>query len=107
MLDKNKAREIATSYAHVVRESYNPKQIILFGSYVNGIPHENSDIDIAVIFDHVEGDYLEQWGKLIRLCRGISYDIETHMLDETGDKGGFLDYIRNTGEVIFEESIAR
>ena len=104
MLDKDKAKEIATSYAYAVRESHNPKQIILFGSYVNGNPHENSDIDIAVIFDHVEGDYLEQWGRLIRLCGDISYDIETHMLDETCNRSGFLDHIRNTGEIIYEAS---
>jgi predicted nucleotidyltransferase len=102
MLDKNKAREIANNYAYAVRKSYNPKQIILFGSYVNGTPHENSDIDIPVIFDQVEGDYLEQWGRLIRLCRGISFDIETPMLDETCNRSGFLDHIRNTGEIIYQ-----
>ena len=102
MLDKSKVREIATNYTQAVRQNYNPKQVILFGSYVNGTPHADSDIDIAVIFDHVEGDFLEQWGRLIRLCEGISYDIEAHMLDETCNRSGFLDHIRNTGEVIFE-----
>jgi len=102
MLDKDKVREIAANYAYAVRQFHSPKQIILFGSYVNGTPNENSDIDIAVIFDQVEGDYLEEWGRLIRLCRGISYDIETHMLDEECNRGGFLEHIRNTGEVIFE-----
>ena len=100
MLDKIEAREIANNYAHSVRQFYNPKQIILFGSYANGTPHEGSDIDIAVIFDYVEGDFLDQWGKLIRLCRGISYDIEVHLQDETMNQCGFLEHIRNTGEVL-------
>ena len=102
MLDKDKVKQIATSYAHAVSQSFNPKQIILFGSYANGTPHENSDIDIAVIFDIVEGDFLDQWGQLIRLCRGISYDIEVHLQDETMNRCGFLDHIRSTGEVLYE-----
>jgi len=102
MLDKSTVREIANNYAHVIRQAYNPKQVILFGSYVNGTPNAESDIDIAVVFEHVEGDFLEQWGRLIRLCENVSYDIEPHMLDESSGRSGFLDHIRRTGEVIFE-----
>jgi len=102
MLDKAKAREIATAYTTKVRETHSPKQVILFGSYVNGDPHEHSDIDIAVIFDNVEGNWLEAWGRLIGLREGISYDIEPHMLDETCNRSGFLDHIRKTGEVIYQ-----
>jgi len=102
MLDKIKVREIANNYALAVMRSYKPKQIILFGSYVNGIPHEDSDIDIAVIFDYVEGDFLDHWSKLISMCRGISYDIEVHLQDETMNRCGFLEHIRNTGEVLYE-----
>ena len=102
MLDKIKAREIANNYAHTVIQSYNPKQMILFGSYVNGTPHENSDIDIAVVFDYVEGDFLEQWSKLILLCQGISYDIEVHLQDESMNRCGFLEHIRNTGEILHQ-----
>ena len=102
MLDKSTVREIAANYTRVIRQVYNPKQVILFGSYVNGTPNAESDIDIAVVFEHVEGDFLEQWGRLIRLCEGVSYDIEPHMLDESSSRSGFLDHIRNTGEVIFQ-----
>jgi len=104
MLDKKTVRDIASRYTNVVRQAYSPKQIILFGSYVNGTPHADSDIDIAVIFDHIDGDFLKQWEDLISLCEGISYDIEAHMLDETCNRSGFLDHIRSTGEVIYKES---
>ncbi|MCL1883196.1 MAG: nucleotidyltransferase domain-containing protein [Defluviitaleaceae bacterium] len=102
MLDKAVVREIAENYAGTVRRHYNPKQIILFGSYVNGTPHKNSDIDIAVIFDNMEGNWLDEWGRLFQLCEGISFDIEAHMLDETCDRSGFLEHIRNTGEVLYQ-----
>ncbi|MCL2153988.1 MAG: nucleotidyltransferase domain-containing protein [Oscillospiraceae bacterium] len=102
MLDKREVREIAAKYTDKVLQLHNPKQIIIFGSYVNGSPHADSDIDIAIVFDSVEGDWLETWGRLIGLREGISYDIETHMLDETCNRSGFLDFIRETGEIIYQ-----
>ena len=101
MLDKKEVREIAEKYTNKVRQSYNPKQVIIFGSYITGTAHAESDIDIAVIFDNVEGDWLATWGDLIGLREGISYDIEAHMLDETCNRTGFLDHIRKTGEIIY------
>ena len=101
MLDKREVREIAIKYTDRVRQVYKPKQVIIFGSYVTGTPRADSDIDIAVVFDNVEGDWLETWGRLIGLREGISYDIETHMLDETCNRSGFLDHIRKTGEIIY------
>jgi predicted nucleotidyltransferase len=102
MLDKAEVREIAVKYTNKVRQFYSPKQIILFGSYINGNPHADSDIDIAIVFESVKGDWLETWGKLIGLREGISFDIETHMLDESCNKSGFLDHIRETGEVVYQ-----
>jgi predicted nucleotidyltransferase len=102
VLDKAEVREIAVKYTNKVRQFYDPKQIIIFGSYIDGTPNSDSDIDIAVVFDAVKGDWLETWGKLIGLREGISFDIETHMLDETCNESGFLDHIRKTGEVIFQ-----
>ena len=104
MLEKKEAREIANRYTDKVLQFYQPKQIIIFGSYVDGSPHAESDIDIAVIFDNMEGDWLETWSQLIGLREGISFDIETHMLDETCNRSGFLDHIRNTGEVIYQSA---
>jgi len=43
MLDKREAREIAVKYMDKVREVYDPKQVIIFGSFVNGNPHARGD----------------------------------------------------------------
>ena len=102
MLDERKVREIAKKYTDKICQVYNPKQVIVFGSYINGVPNSESDIDIAVIFDSVEGDWLETWGRLIGLREGVSYDIETHILDESCNRSGFLDHIRETGEIVYE-----
>ena len=103
MLDKGAVREIAKEYTNRVKAEYSPKQVILFGSYVNGNPHEYSDIDIAVIFDKTGDEFLDTWTHLVKLRRGISFDIEPHMLDETCNRSGFLDHIRKTGEIIYED----
>jgi predicted nucleotidyltransferase len=49
-VDKADALNIAKTYARLVKQKFNPQQIILFGSYIKGTYHEESDIDIAVIF---------------------------------------------------------
>lgn len=79
----------------------DPKSIILFGSYVNGTLNESSDIDIAVILDGFEGDWLKTSSLLFRLRRGVSIDIEPHLIDERNDRSGFVEHVVQTGEVIY------
>jgi len=101
MLDKAKVKQIATNYAEEVKKVLSPKAIILFGSYVSGTPHAYSDIDIAVVLDGFDGDWLKAASMLFRLRRGISIDIEPHLIDQQHDKSGFLEHIISTGEIIY------
>jgi predicted nucleotidyltransferase len=101
MLDKKAVMEIAEKYAEEVRKVLEPTAIIVFGSYINGSPHEWSDIDIAVIVHDFQGNWLETASMLCGLSWNISLDIETHLLDETCDKSGFLEHVMKTGEVIY------
>jgi predicted nucleotidyltransferase len=102
VLDKTTVREIAARYAEEVRKILAPDAIILFGSYVNGDPHEWSDIDIAVIVNGFEGNWLETASMLCGLSWNISLDIEPHLLDETCDGSGFVAHVIKTGEVIYK-----
>ena len=36
-------------YARQIAERFQPDLIILFGSYANGTPHEDSDVDLLVV----------------------------------------------------------
>ena len=105
MLDKTTAKQIAKQYANAVCKTLNPKSIILFGSYVNGTPHKDSNIDIAVIFDGYSGNWYDTAVLLQRLRRGIDDNIpagiEPHMMDLTSDPSGFLEHITNNGEIIY------
>jgi len=101
MLDKETVRQVAAHYADEVKKKLNPTAVVLFGSYVNGNPHEWSDIDIAVVMNGFEGDWLTTASLLCRLGRGINIDIEPHLMDEQHDRSGFLEHVMKTGEIIY------
>lgn len=105
MLDKEKVREIASEYSEAVKKVMTPDKVILFGSYVNGNPNAESDIDIAVLVKGVSG---EDWYNARTLLHKIRWgidnflDIEPHLLDETQDPSGFVEHVIKTGEVIYQ-----
>ena len=105
MLDKERVRTIALMYSDEVKKVLNPVCIILFGSYVNGNPHENSDIDIAVLINNIEDDdWYNSRILLQRIRRNLDFiDIEPHLLDESHDLSGFVEHVIKTGEVIYQE----
>jgi len=103
MLDKEQVRHIAHKYVDVVRQEYDPLRVILFGSFVNGNPHEYSDIDIAVIFKDYKGDWEDTWTRLFKLVWQVDLSIEPHMMDDDYDPSGFLEHVYKTGEIIYEK----
>ena len=74
---------------------------ILYGSYAKGSAREDSDIDVAVVFNGFQGDWLMASAKLWKLRRNISDDIEPILLDHTNDESGFLREVLRTGRVIY------
>ena len=70
-MDKSEALKDAMEYAELVRKELAPSEIFLFGSYAHGTPHEWSDIDIAVVVDHFEGNTLDTAAHLWTLRRNI------------------------------------
>jgi len=105
MYDKDEVRLLARKYTDLVRQECDPLRVLLFGSYVNGNPHEYSDIDIAVVFKDYKGDWDDAWARLFVLTRNVSLDIEPHILDESDDPLGFVEHIMETGEVIYERKL--
>jgi len=101
MLDKEAVINTVERYAGIVTKELSPFAIVLYGSYAKGNPHEDSDIDVAVIFDGFMGDWLETSSLLWRLCRNVSFDIEPILLDKTKDKSGFVQNIFKTGQIIY------
>lgn len=99
-MDKKTAIKNARKYANRVKAEFSPESIVMFGSYVNGDPHEWSDLDIAVIFNGFNGEWLETSARLWRLSYDIDNTIEPHLLDRTQDKTGFVAEILKTGRMV-------
>ncbi len=103
MLDKSTAINIAKKYADIVSKEFFPSAVVVFGSYINGNPHEDSDIDVGVVFDGFSGDRWETATRLWKLRHEISLDIEPHLLDIKNDKSGFTEHVLKTGQIIYRK----
>ena len=108
MQDKEKVRKIASDYSLEVTKILNPDKIILFGSYVNGIPYDESDIDIAVFVSGLDDDewYDARISLQNILWNRAFFGIEPHLLEEANDRSGFAAHVLKTGEVIYSASVA-
>lgn len=80
-MDRKAAINIARQFASVIKTNYDCKQVFLFGSYANGTNHEESDIDIAVIFKEYD-NMLDIQLEMMRLRRKIDSRIEPHPFRE-------------------------
>lgn len=89
-------------YSELVVSSLSPKMIVLYGSYAKGTAREDSDIDIAVIFDTLGEDFLEKSHQLFKLRRGIDSRIEPVLIELENDKSGFCEDILKTGKIIYD-----
>ncbi len=92
--------EKVKQYADIVRQTLPVKRIVLYGSYARGCENSNSDIDVAVIVDRVDGNYLELSARLFELVGKIDVRIEPVLLNENSDKSGFIESIMKYGKEI-------
>jgi len=81
-MDRKDALNIANEYAEALNQKYNLIKVILFGSYAKGNFHEESDIDIAVVFKDFN-NIIEMQVELMRLRRKIDSRIEPHPFRES------------------------
>lgn len=80
-MDKADAIKVAQLYAGAIRENYNFIKIILFGSYAKGNYTDDSDIDIAIVFNDYN-NLMDIQLDLMRLRRKIDSRIEPHPFRE-------------------------
>ena len=97
-MDKETALACAHRFADEVVKEITPDQIVLYGSYVCGTAGDDSDIDIAVIFNGFNGDFLGVYSWLWSLTWKISSYIEPILLDVQNDRSGFAGEVLRTGE---------
>ena len=78
MVTQQTAIETAHSFVRDCKASgLTFDKVLLFGSYANGLPHEGSDIDLALISDRFTDDLFENLRQYAKI--NIRYPlIETH-----------------------------
>ena len=86
--------------------NYKPEKIILFGSYAEGNPTEDSDLDFLIIKDTDKSSY-ERDMEVRRLLRGSKtpLDILVYTNKEINKwkdlKTSFESYILRTGKILY------
>lgn len=75
----------------------NPDKVVLYGSYSRNEQTDESDIDIAVIFDGFTDNWLEESSKLWRIAWDIDDRIEPVLLDISNDESGFCEEVMRVG----------
>ena len=76
------------------------ESVYLFGSYARGVPHEHSDIDVALVVKRFKGDFFKVIPPIWKLRRQIDFRIEPHVIARDTDYAGFLNEIQQTGILI-------
>jgi predicted nucleotidyltransferase len=102
-------QKVQTAIQRIIEVS-QPRKLILFGSYVRGSMHLNSDLDVLVVTgDEIENPRKESV-RIRRALKGIimSMDIlvvQESKLKELADTPGLIyrEAIKN-GEVVYESS---
>lgn len=97
-------KSIINDYSLLLIEAGLPiKKIILFGSYVNAKPTENSDLDVAVILRKFSEDRFLTRLKLMKYCRDFDEVIEPHpfLESEFNKTNPFASEILKTGITVY------
>lgn len=102
-MDTQQAVAAAKKYSDVVSKRFKVREIRLFGSRADRTApvKDDSDIDIAVVVDSLDTDFLDFSRELYRIRRDISMLIEPVLLISDKDASGFLAEIRATGQVLY------
>jgi len=79
-MDKRQAIIIATKYIDSLKDKYDIRRVILFGSYAKGTYTNDSDIDLAIIMNNVT-DRIDIQAELMKLRRKVDLRIEPHPFD--------------------------
>ncbi|MDR0305897.1 MAG: nucleotidyltransferase domain-containing protein [Chitinispirillales bacterium] len=104
-MDKEQAIHTAERFAERVAKEFNPRQILLFGSYLDGTFRENSDIDVAVVFD--KDSEPENWLKAASRMQTIRREIkaskiEPHLMELDNGSDSFAHHVQEVGKVLYE-----
>lgn len=96
-MDKGEAINKVRAYRLLLKDYFQLENVYLFGSYAKNTNREDSDIDVAIVVKHVEGDYFSINPLLWKLRRQIDDRIEPILIERDFDDANFLAEVQKFG----------
>ncbi|VAW29639.1 hypothetical protein MNBD_BACTEROID07-1856 [hydrothermal vent metagenome] len=96
-MDKREALSKVKAYKHLLNDYFELEKVYLFGSYAKDTFEKDSDIDVAIVVNHIEGDYFSVNPLLWKLRRQIDDRIEPILIEKNNDQAHFLEEIQKYG----------
>lgn len=96
-MDKREAINKVKIYKLLLQDYFKLDKVYLFGSYAKNSNREDSDIDVAVVVNHIEGDYFSINPLLWKLRRQVDDRIEPILIERDNDQADFLGEIQRYG----------
>ncbi len=93
-MDRNDALNIVRQYKEAITEQYHPIAVYLYGSYSKGTQHEDSDIDVAVVVNEMDGDWFSNVPGLWKASRKINSLIEPVLIEQLHPSPLYEDILR-------------
>ncbi len=94
------------AFARRIAKEFEPKRIILFGSYAYGKPTEDSDVDILVVFNGRGSARQKSLEIRLRMHPGYPLDLLTRTEQEVRQRlamnDWFMQEIIEQGKVLYE-----
>jgi len=81
----------------LLKDHFDLYTVYLFGSYVKGTQHEDSDLDVAIVVNSLEDDYFSVTPLVWKLRRQVDNRIEPILIEKGNDPSGFLVEIEKSG----------
>jgi predicted nucleotidyltransferase len=96
-MDKGEVINKVRQYSLLIRQHLKVDKVYLFGSYAKNANREDSDIDVAIIVDKIEGDYFSINPLLWKLRRQVDDRIEPILIEKEFDEADFIGEIQRYG----------
>lgn len=96
-MDKREAIIKVREYSRLLKNYFPLEKVYLFGSYAKDTYGPDSDIDVAIVVSHMDGDYFSIHPLLWKLRRQIDDRIEPILIERDNDNGDFLSEIQKFG----------
>jgi uncharacterized protein len=96
-MDKGEAISKVEQYSHLLKGYLKFDKVYLYGSYAKNTNREDSDIDVAIVVDKIEGDFFSINPLLWKLRRQIDDRIEPIIIEKDFDDADFIGEIKKYG----------